>query len=68
MKIAAGATLKIRVAELVYGTVTQEMVGTASTGAATHATRVPVYVCVPMTREGWLSVKVQSQAKEASFP
>lgn len=68
MKIAVSATLKVRVAELVYGIVTQEMVGTVSTGGDTHATHVHVYAYMPMMREGWVFVKVQSQAKEVSFP
>lgn len=45
--MAVGATLEVRVGELVYGIVTQEKVGTVSTGGTTHATHVRVYVYVP---------------------
>lgn len=67
MRIAVGVALQARAGELVYGFVTQETVGTVSTGGATHATHVHVCVRARM-REGWLFVKVQSQAKEVSFP
>lgn len=67
MRIAVGVALQARAGELVYGFVTQETVGTASTGGATHATHV--HVCVRgRMREGWLFVKMPSQAKEVSFP
>lgn len=47
MRIAVGVALQARAGELVYGFVTQETVGTVSTGGATHATHVHMCVYVP---------------------